>query len=117
MSRYQTGLTPRRLPTRSAAARTVRGVSFEGLRRPWPKTERCEHGLRERRTYGEVAGSPGYSIILQAGLKPWPALTARQEEILAERERDAAQDRRAAAQFASEAAIVRATPPSLPADG
>lgn len=120
------GLTGAKLPTAtppdqrdacSAAARMVREVSFERLRRPWPKTELCEHVMRERRTYGEVAGSPGHAIILQAGLKLWPELTARQREILAERDRDTAEARRAAAQFAAEAAIVRATPPTLPAGG
>lgn len=51
-----------------------------------PVTEDCEHGMRHRRNYTECAGSPGYEIITASGLVPWPALTARQQEILAERE-------------------------------
>lgn len=50
-----------------------------------PQVEQDAHGLRARRTYGEIAGAPGYAIILEAGLAEFPPLTDRQEAIVAER--------------------------------
>ncbi|HEY6193434.1 MAG TPA: hypothetical protein VI504_00180 [Candidatus Eisenbacteria bacterium] len=48
-----------------------------------PATEKCEHGLRERRTYAELAGTETAEIISAAGLKPWAPLTRRQQESVA----------------------------------
>lgn len=50
-----------------------------------PKTALCEHGLRERRTYMEVADTQAYEIITAAGLRDFPPLTERQREILADK--------------------------------
>ncbi len=55
-----------------------------------PQVEQDESGLLQRRTYREIAGTPGYEIIMQAGLPAFPPLTARQEEIVAERTGNAA---------------------------
>jgi hypothetical protein len=52
-------------------------------------TEQCEFGLRSRRTFAEIAGTPGYDLIQQIGLVPWPALTERQRQIIADRAADA----------------------------
>lgn len=69
----------------AAAARMVQAVTFAGYdtgdRRP--TFESCEHGLRVRRTYEEVSGTPSAEIIQSAGLKPWPELTERQRERVA----------------------------------
>jgi hypothetical protein len=73
-----------------------------------PAIETDDSGLRQRRTYQEIAGSEGHAIIFEAGLKDFPPLTERQCELLAERDRDAAtRAERAQAQsdfLASEAA-------------
>jgi hypothetical protein len=37
--------------------------------------ESDEYGLRKRRTYGEIVGTPGYEVIQRAGLKPFRQLT------------------------------------------
>lgn len=58
------------------------------------KVERCEHGLRERRTYAEVQGTEGHAIIIGVGPKAWPDLTEQQERIIAQRTREAAEARR-----------------------
>ncbi len=65
-------------------------------------TERDEHHFRTRRTYAEVAGSPGYDIIEAAGLQPWPPLTAAQEAILDSRKREGEAEIRESARFAAE---------------
>jgi len=36
-----------------------------------------------RRTYEEIAGSPGYEIVQAAGLKPWPVPTPEQRRVAA----------------------------------
>lgn len=51
-----------------------------------PSFEQCEHGLRERRDYTEIAGTPGHGIIITAGLKPFRALTEREGEVLEDRD-------------------------------
>lgn len=51
-----------------------------------PAVETDETGLRQRRTYGEIAGSDGHKIIMEAGLTDFPPLTAQQQEIVASRE-------------------------------
>ncbi len=45
-------------------------------------TEHDEHRLRSRRSYAEVANTPGGKLIKTAGLKPWPELNAKQREIV-----------------------------------
>lgn len=55
---------------------------------PSPQLERCEHGLRQRRNYTEIKGTPAYRIIEEAGLKAWPELSDRDKRTLAERERE-----------------------------
>lgn len=57
-----------------------------------PRTESDGIG-RKRRTYQEV-GSVGGEIIKRAGLRPWPQMTPRQEQLMEEREE---QDKREAA--------------------
>lgn len=51
------------------------------------ESERCEHGLRERRSYQEVRGTDGYKFIADAGLRDFPPLTDAQQRILVERTR------------------------------
>jgi len=69
-------------------------------------TEQDEHEMRTRRTYEEANGTLGAEIIAAAGLKPWEPLTERQQEILAAREREKEQTRRALAGL-----------PKIPTDG
>lgn len=63
--------------------------------RPWqynitrPSFEQCEHNLRTRRDYAEIAGPHsriGYSIIMTAGLKPFRPLTEQERGVLDDRE-------------------------------
>ena len=75
--------------------------------------EKDETGLRTRRDYSEIADSPGYALIHQVGLKPWPPLTKQQQAILAERTREV----RKVAGFADAAAEIAALPSSVPAAG
>jgi len=46
-------------------------------------TERDDTKMRERRNYSEAANTPGYEIIVAAGLLPFPPLTQRQKDSLA----------------------------------
>lgn len=82
--------------------------------RPRRQVERCEHDLRERRTYYEVAGSEAYAIILRAGRKPWRALTDREQEYVARLAAKQAREREAQQRFAertsTEAAAVARVP-------
>lgn len=66
-----------------AASRVVEAVTYATDRISRPQTEKDEHGVRERRTYGEVAGSPAYAIIVAAGAKPWRPLSEREQESIA----------------------------------
>lgn len=63
-----------------------------------PVTEKCEYGLRDRRSYKEIDGTEGYAIIQAAGLKAFPELTERQRKIVSARAR---QDEETQRQFAS----------------
>jgi len=67
--------------------------------------EKCPHGLRQRRTYEEIASTPGGEIIRASGVseEPWPALTAQQEKIVDERLRQQGKAVATAAQFETEA--------------
>lgn len=78
-----------------------------------PETEQCEHGMRVRRTYAEVAHTPGYTIIQDAGLLPFPELTERQRQGVAEREAHAARDRETAARMRQETDTVFPTSGTL----
>lgn len=101
------------LPDVEAPAR--RAVAVELTRLPntlrdtaWGNqpTEECEFKMRTRRTYSEVSGTPGAEIIATAGLKPFPALTKRQNEIIGAKAREKEQALR-----------VMAGLPKLPAEG
>ena len=61
---------------------------FWRLRVLRPSFEDCEHNLRQRRDYTEIAGTPGYAVIQTAGLKPWRELTEREREVLEDRENE-----------------------------
>ena len=65
------------------AARTVEAVTYATDRISRPQTEQDEHKMRERRTYGEIGGTPAYAIIQSAGLKPWRPLSEREQESIA----------------------------------
>jgi hypothetical protein len=73
-----------------------------------PPMEECEHRLRARRSYREIADAPGYAIIVESGLKPWPPLSEAQRLILAERIQERAADPLAAS-MAAEVASLPAT--------
>lgn len=72
--------------------------------------EHDEHRLRKIRNYREIDGTDMHRIIQQAGLKPWPELTDRQREIIADRERQKAADAKTAAAFEREQKAVAAMP-------
>jgi hypothetical protein len=55
-----------------AAARLVHEVEYATGRRTPPATEKDGTGLRTRRTYDEVAGTPAHAIVRAVGLKPFP---------------------------------------------
>lgn len=105
-------LAPERNQVAIKAAQVVTTVAF--IRETWfvqsEGKEKCEHGLRQRRTYAEVLGTPSFAIICEAGLKPFPELTDGQRERLDEQARDAAQAAKEMAQYAVE--IERALAPS-----
>jgi len=84
----------------------------------WPQVEQDPTGLVARRTYAEIAGTPGYATIMDAGLRDFPPLTERQREIVAEREaertRRAAQAKESAGALATEAARALRRPDGTP---
>jgi hypothetical protein len=49
-----------------------------------PQFEQCEHNFRQRRDYTEIGGTPGYDIIMKAGLQPFRALTKRESQAVAD---------------------------------
>ncbi len=49
-----------------------------------PSFEKCEHGLRQRRDYTEIGGTPGYVLIRRAGLRPFRELTERESAAVAD---------------------------------
>ena len=73
---------------------TVAEASFVEHGHVRQPVEECEHGMRQRRTYREVAGTPGYQIIAAAGLKPFAELTETQRKQLASREEQRAREGR-----------------------
>ena len=87
-----------------AAALVVGSIKFLDHSHVSPGTERDEHHLRTRRTYAEIAGTPGGEIIKAAGLKPWPDLTPKQREIVASRAREREEEAATVARFEAEAA-------------
>ena len=86
-----------------AVARTMQSVAFLDHVHVRSATETCEHGLRTHRTYEEVANTPSGAILNAAGPKAWPALTARQQEIVEGRERERQAEAATAARFEGEA--------------
>ena len=80
-----------------------------------PQVEQDPTGLVARRTYAEIAGTPGYATIMDAGLQPFPALTERQRAIVAQREADRARLAASALEqadvLAAEAARIQRRPP------
>ena len=100
-------LTPVALPALRAecqeAARTVQ-TSFVDHVHVRAVIEKCEHGLRQRRSYEEVASTPSGEILNAAGPKPFPPLSERQQETVASRSRAKEAEVAAAARFAGEAA-------------
>ena len=99
------------------AAEIVVAVGFVEQARPVDHEEEDADtfGISRRRNYIEIQGTEGFAIIAKAGLKPFAPLTERQRQLVAERERERAEERRGSSELAVEAAIVRATPDSLSA--
>lgn len=65
----------------------VRAVGFAGPQLYIPHTEEDGSVLRrQRRDFVEINGTPAYEIIQAVGLRPWPELTPRQRELLAQDE-------------------------------
>ncbi len=87
-----------------AAAAMAVDVKFLDHVHVSPATEKCEHGLRTRRTYQEVANTPSGEILKAAGPKAWPALTAKQQGIVESRERERRAEAATVARFEGEAA-------------
>ena len=88
----------------SCAAATAESATFLDHAHVRPATEKCEHGLRARRTYQEIADTPSGEILkVPGGPKPWPDLTAKQREIVEGRERERQAEAVTAARFAGEA--------------
>jgi len=88
----------------TAAVIAVDGVAFRDHLHVTPAVEDDAHKIRRRRTYGEINGTPAYEIIAAAGgPKPWPELSERQRQIIAERERQQAQEGATMQRFAVEA--------------
>jgi hypothetical protein len=70
-----------------------------------PATEKCEHGLRSRRVFTQIADTEGHRIITAAGgPKAWPALTAKQREIVESHREQAEPEAASMARFQGEAA-------------
>lgn len=87
----------------AAAVMAAQAVTFLDHAHIRPDTERDEHGVRVRRTYAEIGTTEGFRIITAAGARPWPELTAKQREIVAERERQQAQEAEEMGRFSVEA--------------
>jgi hypothetical protein len=68
-----------------AAARIVDAVTFSQGKPTFPATEQCEHAMRRRRNYAEVAGTPAFEIITEAGLRPFEPLNETQQRMVADR--------------------------------
>jgi len=87
---------------------------FSWLRGELPAQELCEHRLRSRRSYAEIAGTPAYEIIMEVGLGGFPALNKNQRNILASRQREAERLRR---RSENEDVDFSQLPPDLPLSG
>lgn len=98
---------PRVMPPALRGIEITPAVVLSDYLRPRPTVERCEHGLRERRTYAEVRGTEGHRIIEAAGPKPWPALTAHQRRVIEQRARAAAEEQREMARMAAQVGVVQ----------
>lgn len=87
------------------------GVFLDRVPHMSPATEKCEHRLRQRRTYKEIKGSPAFEIIQAAGgPKPFDELNERQKEIIASREAGAEAEREMSARIGPEIAAAQAMP-------
>ena len=87
----------------ASAAMTAQSVTFLDHAHVRPVTEKCETGMRTRRTFEEIKNTPSYDIIKAAGPKPWPELTSTQHEIVESRERERQAEAVTAARFEGEA--------------
>jgi hypothetical protein len=75
--------------------RRIREMTFVEKRSIEPIEERCEHGLRARRNYAEIAGTAGYEIIMEAGgPKSFAPLSETQQRIVEDRQREREQGTR-----------------------
>ena len=82
---------------------TAQSMTFIDHAHVAQSTEKCEHHLRSRRTYREVANTPGAAIIEVAGPKAWPKLSERQQEMVESRERERQAEAAQVARFEGEA--------------
>jgi hypothetical protein len=114
-AKIPTVVPPNERPGVVAAVRKIEGTPYATYHAVKPAVESCEHGLRIRRTYAEIANTPSAEIIAQAGLKPFPPLTARQQDEVAsaeaERKRTATPD----PFLARETEVSAALPPEVSA--
>lgn len=81
-------LPPNRRERSIAAARQIQATELSDYRAILPVTEQCEHRLRVRPNYSEVAGSAAYEIISAAGLRPFAPLNEAQQRIVEERQQE-----------------------------
>ena len=100
--RFPAITVPARRETCVQASFVVGSVTFRDHGHIATAMQKDADGLRSRRSYREVSGTPGGAIIEAAGARPWPALTEAQEAILAGRKRDAVQEERESRRFAVE---------------
>jgi hypothetical protein len=91
-----------------AAARLVEAVAYATDRITRPQTEKDEHGVRERRTYGEIGGTPAYTIIASVGPKPWRPLSEHEQESIAALGREKEANSQFFGELAVEATIAHA---------
>lgn len=98
-------LAPNRDPVAIEALRIVQAIDLPDYPVIHEATEKCQHGLRTRRSYGEVAGTPTHEIIMAAGLKAFAVLNETQQRILAEREQEREQASRNAKQIGTLAKV------------
>jgi len=93
---------PARREVCTQAALVVGSVMFRDHGHIVKAMQKDADGLRSRRSYREVSGTPGGAIIEAAGPRPWPALTEREQAILDGRKRDAAAEVLESKRFAVE---------------
>jgi len=84
------------------AAMTAETVAFLNHAHVATAMEEDADGIRSRRSYREVSGTPGGAIIKTAGSQPWAPLTEAQQKVLDGRKRDRQEEIRASKRFATE---------------